>query len=380
MKITLRTKTNKKQTRKSLYIDYYSKNFRKKESLKLYIELPPYQIPKEIANSASGVKKYIKNIEATNRKNILLAQEIRTVQEAKYLRGKFEIQDLYHKNRNFIDFFNNLTEERKDNAGNYGNWLSTSKYLIKYRGINVPFGQINVRWIEGFKHYLLHDATTKHNTKLSRNTAYSYFNKLKCALKTAHKQGLTSKNFGTIVKGIKQPSPIREFLTLDELRTAFTVECEAPLYKKAFIFGCLCGVRFCDIQSLKWKQILYSEELGWYIRFCQHKTKEALTLPISNDIINLIGEPKGPEEPVFNNLKYSAWNNTKLQKWIYQSGINKRITFHCSRHSYATLQLSLGTDITTVSKMLGHKELRTTMIYAKIIDKKKIEAAHRITL
>jgi site-specific recombinase XerD len=63
-----------------------------------------------------------------------------------------------------------------------------------------------------------------------------------------------------------------------------------------------------------------------------------------------------------------------------KGGVSKTITFHCSRHTYATLQLTLGTDIFTVSKLLGHKDIRTTQVYAKIIDEKKMEAANRIKL
>jgi site-specific recombinase XerD len=79
-------------------------------------------------------------------------------------------------------------------------------------------------------------------------------------------------------------------------------------------------------------------------------------------------------------LEYSAYNNTLLREWVKEAGITKYITFHCFRHTYATLQLSLGTDIYTVSKLLGHRELKTTQIYAKVIDKVKREAADKIKL
>ncbi len=65
---------------------------------------------------------------------------------------------------------------------------------------------------------------------------------------------------------------------------------------------------------------------------------------------------------------------------MIRAGIEKHITFHCARHTYATLQLSLGTDIYTVSKLLGHENLRTTEVYAKIIDEKKQEAASKIKI
>jgi len=120
--------------------------------------------------------------------------------------------------------------------------------------------------------------------------------------------------------------------------------------------------------------------MGHYIRFRQKKTKGVETQPISEQAFNLLGERAEPEERVFVGLKYSAWHNLKLQQWVMKAGITKTITFHCARHTYATLQLTMGTDIYTVSKLLGHKELKTTQIYAKIIDDKKKDAANRIQL
>jgi len=120
--------------------------------------------------------------------------------------------------------------------------------------------------------------------------------------------------------------------------------------------------------------------MGYYIRFRQKKTKGVETLPISDQARNLLGEKGNPDDKVFDGLHYSAWSNLKLQQWMMKAGITKTITFHCARHTYATLQLTLGTDIYTVSKLLGHKELRTTQIYAKVIDDKKKEAANRIQL
>ena len=120
--------------------------------------------------------------------------------------------------------------------------------------------------------------------------------------------------------------------------------------------------------------------MGHYIRFRQKKTKDLQTLPVSDQAIQLLGIRGKPEEQVFERLKYSAWYNLKLAQWVMRAGITKHITFHSARHSYATLQLTLGTDIYTVSKMLGHKNLKTTQVYARVIDQKKQEAANKIKL
>jgi len=129
-----------------------------------------------------------------------------------------------------------------------------------------------------------------------------------------------------------------------------------------------------------WSEVQHSNEIGYYIRFRQKKTKGVETLPISQQAYELLGEPASADERVFLGLKYSAWHNLKLQQWVMKAGISKTITFHCARHTYATLQLTLGTDIYTVSKLLGHKDLKTTQIYAKIIDERKKEAANKIKL
>ncbi len=139
-------------------------------------------------------------------------------------------------------------------------------------------------------------------------------------------------------------------------------------------------MRWSDVQKMTWSEVQFSNEIGHYIRFRQKKTKGAETQPISEQAFELLGERTIPDERVFVGLKYSAWHNLKLQQWVMKAGISKTITFHCARHTYATLQLTLGTDIYTVSKLLGHKDLKTTQIYAKIIDERKKEAANKIKL
>ena len=113
----------------------------------------------------------------------------------------------------------------------------------------------------------------------------------------------------------------------------------------------------------------------------RQKTQRDNYLPISEQAFSLCGNhPGNPNENVFLGLKYSAYNNKQLTEWIEAAGIAKNITFHCFRHTFATLQLYNGTDIYTVSKMLGHKDLKTTQIYAKIVDEAKRTAADKIKL
>ena len=150
--------------------------------------------------------------------------------------------------------------------------------------------------------------------------------------------------------------------------------------KRAALFSALTGLRFSDIKNLVWGELEYIEGNGYFIQFKQQKTKGVEMMPISEQAFSLLGERKEPTNKVLEGLTYSAYENKHLAKWIGLAGITKDITFHCFRHTFATLQLSKGTDIYTVSKMLGHRELKTTQIYAKIIDQTKREAADKINL
>ncbi len=98
-------------------------------------------------------------------------------------------------------------------------------------------------------------------------------------------------------------------------------------------------------------------------------------MPISEQACQLCGTPAEADKLVFEDLPDPSWISAPLKRWIQAAGITRKITFHCFRHTFATLQLAGGTDIYTVSKLLGHKSIATTQVYAQIIDKKKDEAS-----
>jgi len=112
--------------------------------------------------------------------------------------------------------------------------------------------------------------------------------------------------------------------------------------------------------------------------FKQKKTDGQEYQFISPQARMLIGKRKQAKDRVFQGLKYGAHFNAEILRWCMRAGITKHITFHSARHTHAVLLLENGADIYTVSKVLGHKEIRTTQIYAKIVDKKKKEAAYLI--
>ena len=160
-------------------------------------------------------------------------------------------------------------------------------------------------------------------------------------------------------------------------QTLYKTPCRFPILKAAAIFSSLTGLRISDILQLEWNMIQEYPDGGKCVRIRTEKTETEATLPISEQALELCGEPG--TGLVFKGLTRGIVN-THLKEWIASAGITKKITFHCFRHTYATLLLSNGTDIYTVSKMLTHKNVGTTQIYAKIVDEKKRQAANAIKL
>lgn len=280
---------------------------------------------------------------------------------------------------NFIQYFEKLTKERRESKGNHGNWDSALKHLLKYKGKNISFEAIDVAFCEGFKDYLQNKAKTKSEKSLSANSISSYFNKLRAALNQAVDDGIIPTNPCLKVSIPKLIESEREFLTLEEVQALFRVDCRYEVLKRAFLFSCLTGLRWSDIQKLEWSDVQKEGE-NWKINFHQQKTKALQYHYINEQARELLGEKNEDSETnrVFVGLKYSSYMNVALTQWCLKAGITKHITFHCGRHTFATLQLTLGTDLYTVSKLLGHSQVRTTQIYAKVIDEKKIEAVNII--
>jgi len=152
------------------------------------------------------------------------------------------------------------------------------------------------------------------------------------------------------------------------------------LVRQASFFAILTGLRFGAIKSLLWKHLEYSKELeSWYVHFIDPKPNRPLKHFISQQAAEILG-PKGEhDEPVFPDLKYDRIRS-KLSEWLVMAGIRKKITFHCFRHTYATHLVSKGEDLYVISKMLNHKNIKTTQIYSKMPDKNKVAAANRMTI
>lgn len=376
IKVTLREKAISKY-RKSLYLDFYpaiphpkTGKPTRREFLGLYIYEKP-KTPTEKQHNSDTLR--IADSITQKRQNFLNKPEIYN----EYERAQLHIKEIGEKN--FVEYFEKLANKRK--ASNHDNWMSALNYLKNFTGGQLRFADLTESFFDDFKDYLL---TTKANnrtkTTLSQNSAVSYFNKIKATLKQAYKDGYLQTDLNVRISPIKAAETRREYLTINELNELVKTPCNNPLLKNAALFSALTGLRFSDIQKMVWSEIDFIEGQGYFLNFSQKKTKGVETLPISEQAVSLCGERREPADKVFDGLEYSAYSNKHLAQWIGAAGITKNITFHCFRHTFATLQLFNGTDIYTVSKMLGHKDLKTTQVYAKIVDDAKRTAADKIKL
>lgn len=362
--------------RSSLFLDYYppikdqkTGKEKRQEFLKLYI----WDKPKGQAQ-----KDFNKSVLQTA--NEILANRINQIRKADvyndFEKERLRINNLY--DLDFIEYFSTLSRKKKDS--NSKTWKTVKMYLEDYFTNGLTFGDINEKIISDFKDYLLTAKSVRSGkATLANNTALSYFNKVKAALKQAFKDGILQTDINGRVSPIRAEETRREFLSVEELQALVNTPCNDEIIKRAALFSALTGLRFSDIVKLKGNEV-HNDSTGYYLTFTQQKTKGIENHYISEQAYNLLGDFINNESLVFQGLKYSAYANKFLAQWIGASGITKNITFHNFRHTYATLQLSAGTDIYTVSKLLGHKSVKTTQIYAKVLDNKKRDAANRIML
>jgi integrase len=313
-----------------------------------------------------------------NKETKALAESIRAKRQIEIQNGNYGFLPSTKKDADFIEFFEGLVSKKAGSTA--AAWNAVLIYLKKYTGGSLRFTNLTERFCIEFREYLLTAPSLRSKHKaLTPNTTNSYFSKFKSAIRQAYEDGFLQADLNGKVKGTKRVEVEKNYLTFEELQTLVKTDCSIPLLKRAAIFSALTGLRFSDIQKLIWAEVRKDGD-NYSLNFMQQKTKGLEVLPISEQAFSLLGERKDPTRQVFEGLEYSGHLNIQLKLWVLKAGITKNITFHSFRHTYATLQLSLGTDIYTVSKMLGHREIKTTQIYAKIVDKQKQEAANKIKL
>ena len=284
-------------------------------------------------------------------------------------------------NENFLKYFQLLA--RKRSGTNSDNWQSAVKYFEIYCKGKCTMRNITERFCNDFKGFLIKVPSRKSDkVTLSNNSAVSYFNKFKATLKQAYKDGYLKEDINAKIDCIKLAEISSVFLTMEELNKLAKTPCDNDVLKRASLFTALTGMRHVDVKNLTWKNVFFDKDNGYYMNYTQQKTKQVEdNTPISAQAFSLMGERGEPNDKIFKGLIYSASTSIDLARWLLSADIKKKITYHKFRHTYTVLQLSNGTDIYTVSKMLGHKNVSvTSKVYAKIVDETKRKASNAFTI
>jgi len=374
--------------RQSLYLDFYpaipnpeTGEPTRRKFLGLYIN------SEKIKGENGKVKKInLSPIDKQHNKETLqLAEQIRQKREnhlnkpeiyTGYEKEQLKIKELGEQS--FVAYFKSLADKRK--ASNYDNWASAYNYLETFTKGNLKFADLNEKFCNDFKEYLLTTKSNKSNkVTLAQNSAVSYFNKLKATLKQAYKDGYLPSDLNGKIECIKPQETISQTLTIEELNTLAKTECKNPLLKKYVLFSALTGMPFKEMQNLNWGQVELSETFGIRIKMIRQKTDKPYLLNISEQAYSLMGERKMQTDKVFEGI-----NNRDryyfFPLWLAEAGIKKDMTFHDLRHTYGCLQIDAGTDIYTLQGNMGHSTPRQSMMYGKISDQRKREAADKIKL
>ena len=362
----------------SIYLDYYTGDVIRKENYvggkRKYEFLKLYLIPERTRED-----------KAKNEVTLALAKAIQSKRIVEVQNDAHGFQNTNKSRVNLLDYLENIGKQSAEQGSrNYARTvLNTVRALRLFRGDYIAFRDVDKEFLSEFTDYLRQMpkaskyGVLKTGGRLSNNSVVSYYGTLRTAINRAYKEGIITvnptKEFDFASKVRQEPSR-REYLTIDELKTLINTECRHEIVKRAFLFSCLCGLRVSDIRKLRWCDLQRS---GGRVRIeiTMQKTKEPLYLPISDEALKWLPERGEANDSDFIfPLTHEGTVNDTLQHWAKVAGITKHISFHVARHTHATMMLTLGADLYTVSKLLGHKNIATTQIYAKIVDKKKEEA------
>lgn len=257
-------------------------------------------------------------------------------------------------------------------------WVYVYRHFEKFVGGSCTFEEVTVDLCRKFQDYLLTADKLNGQGKVGINSIAGYWSTFRGMLNIAYRDHKIKDNVNDYLERINYEPTMKQSLSLAELRTLSATPCDIDILKRAALFSCLTGMRRSDIINMKWDNVRSYADGGWYVEFLSVKTKANNIIPISKQAYDLL--PERTESPtVFVGFKREMTSGP-MQKWLKAAGIKKHITFHCFRHTFASLQIEMGTDVYTVQELLAHKNVSTTQIYARHAEGKKREAAEKILL
>ena len=372
----------------SLYLDYYNKGTRQYEFLKLYL------IPERTDADRAQNEETMRTATAYKATKIIELQNNQFGFSNTRLHGRI----------NFLDFMRALAEST-NTIGTRHAYIMAINHLERYAGKYVEISSIDKDFCLGFIRYLKRTPgllpekyTYKRNIgktelthqcapkPLAPNTQFNYFATFETGLNAAVREGLIPFNPATKISPkdrLKRVETNRGYLTFAEVQKFASTPTKTKregLTARAFMFSCFCGLRYSDICALTWGQIIPQNNNTLQIELTQVKTQQKVYLPLSKNAIRYL--PERPANATDKDTVFKVPSRFTIQQSLKdiaeRAGIDKCVTFHIARHTFATLDLAFGADLYTVSKLLGHSKITTTQIYAKIIDENKRKAVDLI--
>lgn len=348
----------------SLYLDYYpairhpkTGRMTRREYLGIYIYASPTERFQQEYNRSMMKKAELTKCRRTE----------------SVINEQFGFLDRAKGRESFLDYFEELM-----NTSEYGhNWHTAFGHFKNYCGGVCCFDDITPEYCQGFLTYLMSEKCAKNGKLMMASSANNCLCKLKAVLKIAFENGKIKEDVSRKLEKAKDDSTPRAFLTLEEVKRLAGTPCKSDVMKRASLFSVLTGLRVSDIIRLKWENVEKSPDGNWMLHFRSKKTKKECFLPVSDEAVELCGE-RGDGQ-VFKGFTKGVVTY-HLHDWLRDAGITKYITFHCFRHTFATLQLAAGTDIYTISKLLTHSDISTTQIYVDVVSDLKRDATKKISL
>ena len=337
----------------SLYLDVYVNGKRSYEYLRLYL-----------------VPERCREDKRKNAETLQLAETIRAKRLVELRNGEYGFKGAAGDDVNFLSYYERLMNTKGEHTRS--SWRAVIGVM---EGFDVKlqcrsWADIDKNYVKRFVQYL-------ERCGLSQNSRSIYFSKFVACCNKAVADGIIQYSPALGVVKPKKEDTKRQYLTVEEVRKLAETDCRYPRIKDAFLFSCLTGLRYSDVVSIKWENVVVNDSFTRIV-FNQKKTKGLEYLDITPEAAVLMGSRGNDDERIFVLPERVPTIIYNLQRWCDDAGIRKHITFHCARHTFATMMIDLGTDLYTVSKLLGHRNIATTQIYAKIVDKKKQEAVAMI--
>ena len=352
---------------KSLYLDKYVSGRREYEFLKLYL------IPE------TDVVAKQRNANTLQVANAIKAQ--RLIELANEAAGI--TKPITREKMRLVDWIDAQTEAvRKRTTDKTARiYKSLRGHVVNYAGDQVVMKDVTPEFVRGFSKHLAENPG-RYGRALSRGSQYIYFKCLNTLLNKAVNRGVIADNPYTrlsLSDKPKQAEGTREYLTVEEVKALIATPCESDI-KRAFLFSCFCGLRLSDVKGLTWDNI-YVDRGQHFAKILIKKTGKPFIIPLSANAVRWMPRREDADKSslVFNLTSVTDFSHAyHLRKGAERAGISKHVTFHVARHTFATMILTAGADLYTVSKLLGHANVSTTQIYAKIVDAKKVEAVNLV--